>query len=508
MSHSNRCMSRLIDPPSNPYIDYRLSVQVGKQYPYVAPTIEMKEIKGLSKEEQAELAKQLGDRAKVLSESGSVMMIELVQVAEDFLLEHNRDPNMSAWEQMKAREALEKEQETKVRTESEDKLARIINNSQRGTGYRILSPLSSTTKLVGGQVPGSGGAVSTEIEREMLRQRDALEAARRVRMGEVELQRNSSLLPDDEAGSDYEEFDYEADYEAALGLSGVSRYQSDFIEFGVLGRGGGGEVVKVRNRLDRRTYAIKKIILEPERGKYGAIQNQKLRREVTTISRMTHKNIVRYYQAWVEGGIETIEEAVVLDEENEEASSSDSGALLDVEDGSDDSDGDSTGGWWTSSPSENVLPSEMRQKIKTSTEKRLGADNKERPGVDDRVLLDSFDDEDEDIDMSKPFGSKAAGRDLHSDSMLNLLEQENDHGFHSPLLTGLGFPDQTYRGLFDKKGPSAKDSSSESGEDLPWDESSVKVDSTSQSKSILYIQMEYCSTTLRFVLSATGCLNG
>ena len=30
--------------------------------------------------------------------------------------------------------------------------------------------------------------------------------------------------------------------------------------------------------------------------------NRKLRREVTTISRMYHKNIVRYYQAWVETG--------------------------------------------------------------------------------------------------------------------------------------------------------------------------------------------------------------
>ena len=50
--------------------------------------------------------------------------------------------------------------------------------------------------------------------------------------------------------------------------------------------------------------AVKKILLEPERGRYAkhaAIQNRKLRREVTTISRMTHKNIVRYYQAWVEG---------------------------------------------------------------------------------------------------------------------------------------------------------------------------------------------------------------
>jgi hypothetical protein len=54
-----------------------------------------------------------------------------------------------------------------------------------------------------------------------------------------------------------------------------------------LGRGGGGEVVKVR-RPDRRIYAVKKILLESERGKYGALQNQKPRRKPPLL-RMTHK---------------------------------------------------------------------------------------------------------------------------------------------------------------------------------------------------------------------------
>lgn len=498
---------------------FRLSVQLSKQYPYVVPTIEMKDIKGLSKEEIKECMTQLQSRAKELSESGSVMMIELVQVAEDFLLEHNRDPNMSAWEQMKAREAQEREQKSKVKTQGEEELARLMGSGTGGSKeFSLLSPLTSKTKVNfrdegDSQASGTGGAAATDVERELLRQRDALEAARRFRMGEVDLKKNASVAALDEYDDlDYEDIDYEADYEAALGQVGASRYKSDFIELGLLGRGGGGEVVKVRNRLDRRIYAVKKIILESERGKlakYGALQNQKLRREVTTISRMTHKNIVRYYQAWVEGGTDSIEAASALDGDNGELSivsddeAEDDGELSIVSDdkaenedededegggGSDESD-DSGEGWWTNSPTDHALPQEMGRRNSVAKKESLGTT------LDDGGR-DSFSDENGDIDMSKPFGSEEEGRDLHSNSMSDLLEHENGQDFHSPLLTGLGGPDQMYAGLFDKKEKSKALSSTYSDEDNLWDESSVKVDA-SETRSILYIQMEYCSTTLR-----------
>ncbi len=64
----------------------------------------------------------------------------------------------------------------------------------------------------------------------------------------------------------------------------------------MVGRGGFGTVVKVRNRVDKRLYAIKMIPLDatdPE-------TNRRIHREVTTISRMHHNNIVRYYHAVVE----------------------------------------------------------------------------------------------------------------------------------------------------------------------------------------------------------------
>ena len=75
-----------------------------------------------------------------------------------------------------------------------------------------------------------------------------------------------------------------------------SRYLTDFEELEFLGRGGFGSVVKVRNKIDDRFYAVKKIALDPRDVEY----NKKILREVTTLSRLHHERIIRYYQAWVE----------------------------------------------------------------------------------------------------------------------------------------------------------------------------------------------------------------
>jgi translation initiation factor 2-alpha kinase 4 len=289
-----------VRPPDiqEPYIGAQclLSVQLAKQYPYVVPTIEIHNVKGLSKQQQQELMEQLLTRAKELVVAGSVMMLDLVQVTEDYLLEHNKDPNLSAWGQMKAREALESQFQTQEQ-QAKEQMSRLMDAEEPLSPLEYSNNDNTTRQHV----------ASTDVQRELLRQREALEAAKRQRNGNtlpLQLQRNSSA-PDDHSdkSEDDDDFDFDMEYDAsALANSGSSRYQIDFIELGILGRGGGGEVVKVRNRLDRRIYAIKKIILESERGrkaKYAALQNRKLRREVTTISRMTHTHVVRYFQAWV-----------------------------------------------------------------------------------------------------------------------------------------------------------------------------------------------------------------
>jgi hypothetical protein len=62
--------------------------------------------------------------------------------------------------------------------------------------------------------------------------------------------------------------------------------------------GASGEVWKVRNKLDRRLYAVKKISMGTKDRESGL--DRKIRREVTTVSRLLHKHIVRYFAAWVE----------------------------------------------------------------------------------------------------------------------------------------------------------------------------------------------------------------
>lgn len=84
-----------------------------------------------------------------------------------------------------------------------------------------------------------------------------------------------------------------------------SRYTSDFIELGYLGKGGFGSVFHVRNRLDGAEYAIKKVALKHEMFKKvqedGIGAFERVVREVNTMATLEHNNIVRYYASWIDG---------------------------------------------------------------------------------------------------------------------------------------------------------------------------------------------------------------
>ncbi|OWB58013.1 kinase activity protein [[Candida] boidinii] len=77
-----------------------------------------------------------------------------------------------------------------------------------------------------------------------------------------------------------------------------SRYAQDFEEVGILGRGGFGEVVKARNKLDGRFYAIKKV-------RHTEDKLAKILTEVMLLARLNHQYVVRYYAAWLEDDLGT-----------------------------------------------------------------------------------------------------------------------------------------------------------------------------------------------------------
>ena len=73
-----------------------------------------------------------------------------------------------------------------------------------------------------------------------------------------------------------------------------SRYAEDFQEEGRLGKGGFGEVVRARKKLDGQLYAIKKI---SQRSQASLTE---ILKEVRLLSQLSHPAVVRYYNTWVE----------------------------------------------------------------------------------------------------------------------------------------------------------------------------------------------------------------
>jgi translation initiation factor 2-alpha kinase 4 len=115
--------------------------------------------------------------------------------------------------------------------------------------------------------------------------------------------------------------------ESSSGVGGsYSRYATDWVEQGRLGKGGYGVVVKARNKVDGRTYAIKKI----KQKSAAALSN--VLSEVMLLSQLNHPCVVRYYTAWPEEDTLGMPEAG--DDESTTLNSDDSGSESDGSDNS------------------------------------------------------------------------------------------------------------------------------------------------------------------------------
>lgn len=83
-------------------------------------------------------------------------------------------------------------------------------------------------------------------------------------------------------------------------MSGRSRLSVEFEVLQWLGQGAYGDVLKVKNILDNRQYAIKRIPLTSRSRQIY----KKMTREVELLSRLNHENVVRYFNSWIENATE------------------------------------------------------------------------------------------------------------------------------------------------------------------------------------------------------------
>ncbi|KAL3474012.1 kinase-like domain-containing protein [Aspergillus californicus] len=86
--------------------------------------------------------------------------------------------------------------------------------------------------------------------------------------------------------------------------SRTSRYAVEFSQVRLLGKGSFGEVYHVKNHIDKQDYAVKKIPLSQRRleqlQRGNENQLEKITKEIRTLARLEHANVVRYYGAWIE----------------------------------------------------------------------------------------------------------------------------------------------------------------------------------------------------------------
>ncbi|UMM18272.1 hypothetical protein L5515_014414 [Caenorhabditis briggsae] len=83
------------------------------------------------------------------------------------------------------------------------------------------------------------------------------------------------------------------------------RMLSDNVIIRVIGKGGFGDVVLVRNKMDSTDYAIKRIPLNAGSEK----MNRKIAKEAKILAKFSHPNMVRYYNSWFEELIPIVEES-------------------------------------------------------------------------------------------------------------------------------------------------------------------------------------------------------
>ncbi|XP_026676040.1 eIF-2-alpha kinase GCN2 [Diaphorina citri] len=260
-------------------IHARLNLQVkcSANYPNEIPHIELTKSKGLSLPQLAQLQQELDGLMNQLK--GEVMIFNLVQHIQKVLHEYNRPGYQSFYDEMMTRQQLQDQQEMLLKKAEEDQIRQ-----------RVLHEIHFKQEA---------------IKDEFKRKRNSVQLQRK----ESESEPIAVTPPSITCSPKHEPWKLklkEADSASSKSDDMLSQWKSlahsrvdkEFQLLDWLGKGAFGDVLKVRNKLDDRLYAIKRIPLNPKNKQL----NKKIMREVKLLSRLNHENVVRYYNSWIESG--------------------------------------------------------------------------------------------------------------------------------------------------------------------------------------------------------------
>ena len=301
-----------------PIAEFDLHIKCSRKYPLVPPAIGFKNIKGIGRSLITKLHKQLKFEAANEEHRGQGCIALLIMRAQQFLEDHYRDlelNNKSFYEQMvEQKQNCDKRAEmTRRRQDEVEKIEREKEVEEiRRKILRKRELFNESKKRRDSQNSNSLDGLDTDNQSTYDYE------------GDLDADSTTASLTDEcETQNRFEEVDEIAEDEETIvtpsrrstfvgqvresrpstGDQGYSQSRVD-LEYEVieeLGHGGFGTVYKVRNRVDSRFYALKKVKLNPD----NETLNEKIMREVKLLSRLNHENVIRYYTAWNE--IETRE---------------------------------------------------------------------------------------------------------------------------------------------------------------------------------------------------------
>lgn len=305
-------LSVKIDTRPEPIAGFELHIKCSRKYPLQPPGIGFKNVRGIRRALISKLHKQLKHEAADEEHKVQGCIALLIMRAQQFLEDHYGDlelNNKSFYDQM-----VERKQKCDIKSElnrrSQDEIDRLERERQ-----------------------------VEEIRQKILRKRELYNESKKRRdsqsstvendpdestydyEGDLDCDSTNASVTDDGDTNRFDELEEGLEDEETLVRSrrstfvggqlkgsyedkspidlqppAKSRLDIGYEVIEELGHGGFGTVYKVRNKVDSRLYALKKVKLNPD----NETLNEKIMREVKLLSRLNHENVIRYYTAWSE----------------------------------------------------------------------------------------------------------------------------------------------------------------------------------------------------------------